>query len=162
MRALLTAALVLATVAGAAQPAVAHDPPAVDGPTGLLCGWSHLPNPTGDGSGAQTATVDGGPLLLVDQHNQVRRGTLTCELLVVGGYGTTVSASGLGIVVLPPTPVSYYAPAGSAVYQCTSFAYVGEEPIYYHWDEVDGGHWTTDPAYECSLSVGIGTDRAAR
>jgi hypothetical protein len=157
-RALASLALVSLALAPAAAPAAAGPP--ADGPSGFLCQMgAHLTDPTSP-DGSPVVEVDAGPLVLVD--DTVRAGTVYCDLYV-GSLGTpyaTFAASGTGVVVLPPTLVSYEAEPGTWISLCTRFAYAGGPMLYHHTDgdgdpSTDTGHWTTEPA-GCDLSIGGG------
>ena len=129
--------LVLAALPWASLPAHAED-----GPEGLLCNFQ-------DASfvdGAQWhGVLYGGPM--------TGTGTLTCTIQVGSPtHGDTAndtvsaSAEGSGVVVLPPTEVSFTAAHAEDIYVCAQFAPASGSTLY--WDATDT--WSTDPNVPCS------------
>jgi hypothetical protein len=159
MQKLALAALVATTLAGSFTGTAVAGPEA-PGPTGFVCGYSSLTNPNAEAH-TQTAVVDGGAVVVVDEANNPQSGTLTCTIQVgansthagADAPGGKVSSSGTGVVVIPPTVVSYTATPEQAVYVCTQFTYTGGGTVYYDADGDDGstdaGHWSADADSAC-------------
>jgi hypothetical protein len=158
------AALALALTA-VVPAGAAHAGPPVDGPIGALCGFVSVTDPGNLGGNVQTGAIFGGPVLAVDSGLGIQSGTLKCTIQIGGSLhsspdnGASASANGTGVVVLPPTLVSFIAPANISVYYCTQFTYTGGYTIYWHAsdDPLVDGHWTSDPNKACSLATEFGT-----
>ena len=150
----LAAGTILSSFAGSAT---AGEP--VDGPSGFLCGFSSLSNPTAE-AGTQTGEIDGGPLAIVDAEGNVGSGTLTCTIQVNqgthDGSGVAVSASGTGVVAFGPTVVSYQADDDDIVFLCSEFTYANGGPtLYFHSSEdpTVEGHWSTASTSACAQAT---------
>jgi hypothetical protein len=105
-------------------------------------------NPTGSLPSVTPGTVEPDPS---DNGNPVS-GTLTCALQV-GGTGAytepdavSASASGIGVIYLPPSLISYQAGATDPVWVTTTVQVVGangDGSATYYYDYASGD-WTTD------------------
>jgi hypothetical protein len=148
-------ALALAAMMASAVTTGAHAAP-VTGPDGRKCGFNSVTDPGTEGGDVQTGEINGGPL--------VGTGTLTCTIQVGGAFhddpdnGASASASGAGVVALPPTLVSYNSPENVPVFLCTSFT-TASGTIYW----VPGatpleGAWTSNAHSLCGLATSAGTD----
>jgi hypothetical protein len=134
-------------------------------PAGQRCGHSSASDPGTEGGDVQSGEVHGGPMVVHDGHGNPGQGTMHCNTQTGGGRhsdpdnGASASASGTGVIVLPPTLISYNAPPGVPVYLCTSFTYANGQTLY--WDDSNdpavSGRWTTDPNADCALTIEAGT-----
>ena len=134
----------------------------VDGPSGVLCGFSSISNPQAE-VGTQTGELDGGPLELINEETgALETATLTCTIQVnsaihngTSNDAVSASASGTGVVVLPPTVVSYQAGAADPVYLCSQITFSGGVTLYWHSsdDPTVEGHWSVDATSTCSLAI---------
>ena len=164
MRKIALFAVAMATV-GASFTGVSYAGEPVDGPSGFLCGFSSISNPTAE-PGTQTGEIDGGPLVIVDAEGNTGEGTLTCTIQVNQGThaGTGVSVSGQStnsVVVIPPSVVSYQAGEEDVVFLCTEFdpgAPGGNDSLYFHSsnDPAVEGHWSLDPTSACAQATSAG------
>lgn len=125
--------------------------------TGFVCGSTSLQDPTGS-DGTRRGEIEGGPIVV----SGLVSVTLICTIQV--GLDTThegtdvasVSATGVGVAVLPPTPVSYRAGPEEIVSLCTELVIVDARGDAWHlyWDSVrpDGSsRFSTSPATACEL-----------
>jgi hypothetical protein len=167
MRRLAAGAFVLGIVATFGQTIPSHAA-VVDGPSGLLCGFTSTTDPGTEGGDVQTGEIDAGPLLAVDDTTTPptpQSGTVHCTIQVGGSThaapdnGASASASGTGVIVLPATLVSYNSPANVPVYLCTSFTFQGGATIYFNDpnDPTVDGDWTDDPNSNCGLATEVET-----
>ena len=160
----VAAATALTGVATADDPAVA----------GWLCGLTAVADPTGlvGQPGQRIGEVHGGPFAVAalpstagfDVTANPVSATLTCAVSI-GGSGAytdadavSASASGTGVVTLPPSEVSYFAGDNDPVWVCTTItvtdAHGVSETRYY--DDTTG-EFSTDPATAvCALQVSTG------
>ncbi len=171
MKKLALAAIVATTLAGSFTGTAVAGPEA-DGPTGFLCGFSSITNPNAEAN-TQTGEIDGGPLVVTTGEGATTApasGTLTCTIQVgansthagADAPGGKVSANGTGVVVIPPSVVSYTAAPEQAVYLCSQFTYTGGGTVYFHADNdddpsTDTGHWSADANSECGLAISAST-----
>jgi len=145
LRAALLAACLLA-----GSPGAAHADPF----TGTTCGFSAMNDPTGDTSatGQFVGEIDGGPYAAADLASL----TLTCALqLGTGAYAdpdaVSATASGTGVVVLAPTPITF--PAGyEPIYTCTELT-VGA--VTYYYDGPSDTYLTDRDAARCDLAAEV-------
>jgi hypothetical protein len=167
MKKIAIATLALGAVVSSFGTVTAHAA-VVDGPSGLLCGFSSVTDPGTEGGDVQTGELDAGPLLAVDNATPpaAQTGTVKCTIQVGGAThaapdnGASASASGTGVIVLPATLVSYNSPANVPVYLCTQFTYSNGTTIYFDDsnDPAVEGDWTDDPNSDCGLATSAGTD----
>ncbi len=168
MKKLALAAIVATTLAGSFTGTAVAGPPTT-GPDGFLCGFTSVTNPNAEAN-TQTGEIDGGPLIVTDAAGNPTGGTLTCTIQVGANNlhsspdapGGKVSAHGDGVVVIPPSVVSYTAAPEQNVYLCTQFTYDNGRTVYWHADNdddptTDTGHWTEDPNKECGLAISAST-----
>ncbi|HWL37814.1 MAG TPA: hypothetical protein VNQ77_16630 [Frankiaceae bacterium] len=141
-------ALVLAT--SFAAPGSAAQP----GPLDVGCGFTSVTDPRPESSySGQLGYLHGGPV--------TQSGTLTCTIKVDVAthaapyvHGTSASATGTGVTVLPPTVAAYVLPPLSSAYLCDEFT--GTDGVTWYWNG-DTSQWTTDANASCSLSVSAST-----
>jgi hypothetical protein len=156
-RATLLAAAALVALPVTATPA--HAALSNRGP-GLLCGFASILDPRARSGDVQSGEVDAGPLIVTDEAGLPASALLFCTIQVGGAIhsdpdnGATASTFGTGVLVLPPTPVSYIA-AYSPVYICSEIVYAGGHKTLY-WAEPDDpadGYWTEDPSAPCARAT---------
>ena len=135
----LAMGVVVALVPGTARAAV--------DPTGFLCGYDKP-----KGGGPYHASLDAGPLLLVDGNDPatIHEGTVTCTLQDDLLHSDTdvvsvTSARTAGAVVLPSTTV--WVPH-TVWFLCTEMHLDDDTVLYYDWTWENEG-WSTDPGAEC-------------
>jgi hypothetical protein len=156
---------VLTLGAALTVPAPAHA--ATPGP-GPLCGTLGMTDPGTEGGEVITGYLGGGPIKVTDDTGAAVSATLRCTIQVGGSShadvdnGASASASGTGVVYLPPTLVSYNAPEDVPAYLCSQVTYTGGATLYWAPAAVVsplpsasmnpglGGHWTTAPDEHCS------------
>jgi hypothetical protein len=146
--ALATLALVpLAVLTGPAR--------AATDPTGFLCGFTSHVDPTDLTGARQVGELDGGPLAIVDESGAPLTGRLSCTVQV--GLADSrhadpdaARATGpetTGVVVVPPTPVTFPTSPDGWYHVCAEVAITGGATLY--WDTSNDptveGHWSTDP-----------------
>jgi hypothetical protein len=138
---LLVTPLVL-VAATAAAPAAPGDVPVG---TGRTCAFHSVGDPAAPGW--QVGEVEGGPL--------TGTGTLVCTIVRNANWhlatGTSVAASGDGVIVLPPTPVRYAGDGGDDVALCTRLVTATGTLYWTAGPEPYGGTWSTDPRSPCGL-----------
>jgi hypothetical protein len=148
-------AAAVATVTFAVPTGVGQATTYAPGP-GVLCSLSSVTDPNAEGGATQFGEVHGGPLALVDDSGAPGSGTLVCTLQVgeathVGVDQAGASAHGVGVVVLPPSTISYALPSDAEVFLCTSF--VDDSGATLYWDEPASpdvpGSWSADPGASC-------------
>jgi hypothetical protein len=148
MRSVRAAAVVLALVV----PALPGTARAAVEPDGVNCGFSSLADPTGPPD-EQLGMLNGGPVTLTDPDapGRVVSGSLVCSLRQ-GLYHTdpllaqAASPVTPGVVVVPPTLVTYTADPVAWITACTEVRVDGGPTLY--WDD-EAEVWSTDPGVLC-------------
>ena len=171
MKKLAIATLALGAIVSSFGTVTAHAAETT-GPFGNLCGFTSVTDPGTEGGDVQTGELNAGPLFAIDDAAvppAPQSGTVHCTIQVGGGThdapdnGAAASASGTGVIVLPPTLVSYNSPANVPVYLCTSFTYANgpgtEDDVTIYWadsnDPTVEGHWTTNASRSCGLATSV-------
>lgn len=120
--------------------------------TDLPCQFAAAEDPYPEApENTRTGIVSAGPIVAADQGNlngNPVRGTVTCTMRA-GSSTVPAAASGTGVILLPPTLLSFTALPSTPVYVCTKLDLVasGGGTATYYWDAQDG--WTTDAAADC-------------
>ena len=124
---------------------------------GYTCGF--IVNEVPRSHHTNVGEIDGGPLVVVDADGIPLTATLICSIHLTPNYTyadpavvTVTSLTTTGVVVVPPTPVSFEATQSDIAVLCTQLDIVGG-PTYYNAPD---GSWSTDPATECAFPVGPG------
>lgn len=145
----ITKIALVAVAAGSLS--VLYAAPAQAAPEGARCRFTSVTDPVGEDD-VQTGQMNGGPI--TDPTAPGAEITLTCTIQVgplgathAGADAAAASSTGTGVAVLAPTAISYTAPEGLDVYQCTQVTVNGTT---YYWN---GTTWTTDPSSACQLAT---------
>ena len=151
--------VVVALAAGSIQ--LAATVPAHAQAEGLHCGFTSVTDPTGEGD-VQTGEIDGGPLAAGSLDPDAPAADPTADLRLIcaiqvgptgatydGVDSTSASANGTGVVVLPPTQISYVSPEGFDVYICTTLVVDGTA---YNYDYATGT-WTQSGSAACDPAI---------
>jgi hypothetical protein len=148
--------------------------------TGFVCGFTSSNDPSGavnQNPEHNYGEIDGGPITVGDWTIPPTAapvpgdGTLNCWLQAgplyaeaTVGYGypglAGASASGTGVLYLPPTPIEFDLTVGADLYECASIATGGKTWL---WDDLkDNGDGTTGDFVlpgnnaHCSLAISAG------
>lgn len=155
-RTYLVAAFAVALTSAVAPPA-ARALPEFDGPSGVLCGFDAITDPTAE-PGTLSGQLTGGPLVAQDDELNPASGMLICRIQVNDGvhvgYGPQLSGHGTGLVTAGPTLVNFHAYTSDQVYVCTEF--VDDRTWSTHYFDAASDEWSDSPDVPCSPASGSG------
>ena len=145
-RRLVTSCALLLATAFAAPASATQPDPLLD----WACGFATIRDPRLESSySAQAGYLNGGPIR--------QSGTLTCTIKVDAAthaapyeHGTSASATGIGVTVLPPTVAEYISPPDAVIYLCDEFTDADGVTWYFDGDTFD---WSTDENAACQVTV---------
>jgi hypothetical protein len=133
--------------------------PASAEPTGFSCAGTTFTRPGQVFQQPYAGEVDGGPIVLSDVVENARRATLTCTVQAWEDWHhadpdwfAVTSPSMVGVVVLPPTVVTFPDRWWSI---CTSLDVEGVGTLYLAVspDPTVDPYWSTDPNVPCATPV---------
>ena len=122
-------------------------------PSGVLCGFTSVTDPTVENGQTQTGEIDGGPV--GDPSKPAATVTLTCTIQVGAANGThagadAVSLSGTGTgVATVGGAATYISPEGQPVFMCSQVTVNGTT---YYWDDA-AGDWSFSSSAPCSEAI---------